>query len=92
VPGAIVLLALISSSGAAIWKQHPTPNGGDAIVFCTAGGVWLVITLVGLSNTTLHHEMAMFFFMVMGLIPGTDARVMNAMEPSQNKSGENTLK
>ena len=92
VPGAIALLALISSSGAAIWKQHPTPNGGDAIVFCTAGGVWLVITLVGLSNTTLHHEMAMFFFMVMGLIPGTDARVMNAMEPSQNKSGENTLK
>ncbi len=71
IPGAIALLALLATSGALIWKYRPTMNRRE-LWFYGVGGGWFVIVLVGLSNTTLHHEMSMLFFILMGVLARTD--------------------
>ncbi len=70
ISGVGALLALLTVSANLIWKHRPM-LAGEGLCFYVAGGAWWVIVLNGLSNTTLHHEMSMLFFIVMGLVVQT---------------------
>ncbi len=72
-PGFAALLAMLATMGGAIWRQRTHANAESLLIFRAAGGVWLVIILTGLSNTPLHHELAMFFFATMGLMTAESA-------------------
>ncbi len=60
-PGFLALIGMLLATGRTIWKQK------DKLIFYSAGGCWFVVVVVGLSNTTFHHEMSMLFFLMMGL-------------------------
>lgn len=64
-PGFIAFGSLLAALAALIWRQRRDP---DALWFHAGAGVWLVVTGVGMTNTTIHHEMSVLFFIVMGLV------------------------
>ncbi len=74
-PGAIALVGMVAALGGMVWRSRAC---GDRLWFYAGAGVWLVIVLVGMSNTTLHDEMSMLFFIVMGLVCGTKSAGMTA--------------
>lgn len=66
-PGFAALLLLLGGTGAALWRLRPGPGGARGDVGFRAGaGAWLVVVLAGFSNTPIHHETAMLFFLVLG--------------------------
>ena len=66
-PGSVALLALLAASGGTIWKCRPAA-GGRRLWFYGAGGGWLIVVLVGFSNATIHHEISMLFFILLGMM------------------------
>jgi O-antigen ligase len=66
IPGFLALCLLLAMSARMIWRWRPS-QCPRRLWFCSAGGVWLIMTVTGLSNTSLHHEMAMLFFIVLGV-------------------------
>lgn len=67
IPGCMALLFLLCQSAGMIWRWRPSRGCGE-LGFWAAGGVWLTIFLTGLSNTSLHHQMSMLFFIVLGVV------------------------
>ncbi len=65
-PGMVALLGMLAAMGGVIWRHGREWGRGDGIFLSTAG-VWFIIAGAGLSNTTLHHEMSVLFFLMMGL-------------------------
>ncbi|MBI4027445.1 MAG: O-antigen ligase family protein [Verrucomicrobia bacterium] len=73
IPGIVALLALLTSAATLIWRCRPgaAKNG---LIYWGTGGVWLILVLVGMSSTTLHHEIGMFFFLTMALAAASQPR------------------
>ena len=68
--GAFGLLALLAALAAWIWSLRAIPSPGDSAIrwayWGGALGAWMVTVLVGMVNTTLHHEHALISIMLLG--------------------------
>jgi len=71
-PGIAALLLMISTMGATIWHLGKK-RGFKDFAFLASGGVWFVLVMAGLSNTTLHHEMSVLFFLMMAFAEGSSS-------------------
>lgn len=68
--GLMALLWLLGMLLRDLWHHRPSV-GGDKMWFRAGIAVWSVVVLVGASNTPLHHELSMIFFLVMSLALGS---------------------
>jgi O-antigen ligase len=73
IPGLSFLLFLMASLAVITWKhlaeaRHPAPGTGPSGLAIAGFGMWLTTALIGLTNTSLHHELSMVFFIAMGLV------------------------
>lgn len=86
-PGLASLGFMLAAFAANIWSLRRGFDGEGRLLFRAALGVWLTIILIGSSNTPLHHEISMLFFLVMGLAAGESSTIstrprMAAKKPS----------
>ncbi|MDD2710073.1 MAG: O-antigen ligase family protein [Verrucomicrobiae bacterium] len=65
-PGLAALLLLLGAAAHRIWQARKSPTRGP-LWFWIAGGAWFAIAATGLSNTSLHHQMAILFFLTLSL-------------------------
>jgi O-antigen ligase len=65
ITGAVAILALVSSAALALSRVRKIES---PLVFRSILGVWLIAAVGGLSNTTIHHEMGLLFFLILGLM------------------------
>jgi O-antigen ligase len=66
--GLLVLFAVLAAWAHALWRGVPSSRDGP-VTWAYWGGAltaWLVATLVGLVNTTLHHEHALISMLLLG--------------------------
>jgi O-antigen ligase len=73
IPGFVALIGIFATGGGLIWNMRPWGQKRNPLVFYAGAGVWLIIAVVGYSNSTLHHEMSMLFFLVMGMVMGNSS-------------------
>lgn len=73
-PGLAALMAMLGTTAAAIARLRGSVSPETRLIFRAALGVWLTLALIGLSNTSLHHELAMMFFAAMGLAVAEDLK------------------
>ncbi len=76
VAGSAALLAVLLAWIASLVRRFPAAHAGDAewAAWGAALSGWLVSVLVGLANTTLHHEHALLAVLLLGLWLGLRAR------------------
>lgn len=69
VAGAAALLALLGALLVSLVRARPALNdtNGRWLVWAAAAGAWIVTCVVGLVNTTLHHEHALLAALLFGL-------------------------
>lgn len=70
--GLIALLFFSYRSASIIWISLMKK---DQFKFHVAAGAWAVVFLVGLSNTTLHHEVSILFFLILALAHNPQEKV-----------------
>jgi O-antigen ligase len=72
--GFLALLAFLFAAARLLWRRRPSADTDplDATLWSGALGAWLVTTLGGLFNTTLHHEHALLTLLLIGLLVGAD--------------------
>jgi O-antigen ligase len=63
-----LLLFLGATAGEIARKLKSVKDPTRSLYLEAAAAGWLVIVLVGFSNTTLHHEIAMIFFLLMSVL------------------------
>jgi O-antigen ligase len=69
IAGLAALLAVLIAWGVALWRHRPRPGAPTAelALWCASLSGWLVTVLIGMVNTTLHHEHALLALMTLGL-------------------------
>ena len=77
VPGAIAFLLLFAVSGSLALKLYLSGKPDAVWIAYVFGGVWFVIVGVGFSSTTLHHEMGILFFAILGAAKGFEASLVS---------------
>ncbi len=69
--GAAALAAVLVGAAALLWKARGL-RGAESFygrsVWHGALGVYVIVIVAGITNTTLHHEHAIFFTLIMGLL------------------------
>ncbi len=66
-PGLAALVVMLGSGLGTIVRLRKNREPSVRLVVRAALGVWLVAVLNGCSNTSLHHELSMLFFVAIGL-------------------------
>lgn len=66
-PGLVALVVMLGSGLGTIVRLRKNGEPSVRLVVRAALGVWLVVVLNGCSNTSLHHELSMLFFVAIGL-------------------------
>lgn len=69
--GAVALAAALAGAAALLWKARGL-RGAESLygrsVWYGALGAYVIVIVAGITNTTLHHEHAIFFTLIMGLL------------------------
>ena len=67
--GLAVVLALLLAWGVRLWRLRPRmgSDGEETALWCAAFSGWLVTALIGLANTTMHHEHAILALLTLSL-------------------------
>jgi O-antigen ligase len=67
--GLAALLAALLTWAAMLWRHRPRMGADPAalMLWCASFSGWLVTVLIGMVNTTLHHEHALLALMTLGL-------------------------
>jgi O-antigen ligase len=73
--GFFIFLLLIAVAGAGVLKLYFSMEPNRRWASYVVGSAWMVIVGVGFSATTLHHEMAILFFILMGAMAGLQRSV-----------------
>jgi O-antigen ligase len=81
-PGLLALLAMLGSAALLVARLRSAACPDDRLVFHAAAGVCFVAAFSGFSNTSLHHELAMFFFLVIGLAAAAEKPKLDPGGPS----------
>ncbi|HEX4328476.1 MAG TPA: O-antigen ligase family protein [Burkholderiales bacterium] len=67
--GLTALLAVLGAWGLALWRYRPRTgiDAAEMVLWCASFSGWMVTVLIGMVNTTLHHEHALLALMTLGL-------------------------
>jgi O-antigen ligase len=68
--GSLPVIVLLVAWPWAWWRhrRHATANPVTHVVWLAAGGAWLTVLGIGLTNTTLHHEHGSLALLLLGLM------------------------
>lgn len=84
VVGLSAILAFLLAWAWTLWRQRPRPGLGpvELILWCASFSGWFVTVLIGMVNTTMHHEHALLALMTLGLwLPALRAQPGSAALP-----------
>ena len=68
--GLALLLTVLVAWGGALWRRLPGPAtpAPAALIWCAAFSGWFVTVIIGLVNTTLHHEHAILALLTLAML------------------------
>ena len=81
IQGLALLLLVLGAWGVRLWRLRPRAGGDtqETVIWCAAFSGWFVTVLIGVANTTMHHEHAILAVLTLSLWL---ARPAVAMAPS----------